>query len=259
MRTTIQRNFRKAAFSIFLLLSPLGAAGQGTFQNLGFENTILTVFERNPSIPSYATNATVPGWDWSPHGNAGYGDPNTTVSFNDIALDAPAVTLHGTNSFRPAIRGSYSILLQGGTTAGGLATGNTNGASVFQTGQIPADSLSLIYLGGGAVRVSFNGQTLPRIAVGSTANSTIWGADISGYAGQSGELRFTAPWLSTGMLDSILFSPTAIPEPSVLVLSAIFVLCLFRMMKRPNRIACTVVYRNRFSNDSRISHHSRDL
>lgn len=257
MKTTIQRNFRAAAFSSFLLLTPLGAAGQGTFQNLGFENTTLTVFVTNPWGPYYTTNATIPGWDWSPHGTFGFGDPNTNVAFNGMALDAPAVTLHGTNSFLPAIRGSYSILLQGGTTAGGLVYGNTNGASVFQTGQIPADSLSLIYLGSGAVRVSFNGQTLPGIAVGSTANSTIWGADISGYAGQSGELRFTAPWLSTGMLDSILFSPTAIPEPSVLALSGIFVLCLFRMMKRPNRIGYTAVCRNHFNFGSSISHFSR--
>jgi len=87
-------------------------------------------------------------------------------------------------------------------------------------------------LGGAAVRVSFNGLTLPRVPLGSTANYTVWGVDVSAYAGQTGELRFTAPWLSAGVLDGIQFSLTAIPEPSVLALSGIFMLCLFGTMRR---------------------------
>ena len=98
MGTTIQRNVRTAACSSLLLLSALGAAGQSTFQNLGFENTTITVILINPSGPYYATNATVPGWAWSPHQTFGYGDPNTTVTFDGIALDSSAVTLHGTDS-----------------------------------------------------------------------------------------------------------------------------------------------------------------
>jgi hypothetical protein len=114
MRTTIQRNVQTAACSSLLLLSVLGAAGQGTFQNLGFENTTLTVFLINPGYPYpyYATNATIPGWAWSPLETFGFGDPNTAVSFNDMALDSAAVTLHGTNSpYAPPLSGNYSILL----------------------------------------------------------------------------------------------------------------------------------------------------
>src|ERR1041385_10866 len=143
------------------------ASGQG-FVNLGFEDTTLTVFVRNPSIPSYATNATIPGWDWSPHSNAGYGDPNTTVAFNEVTLDAPAVTLHGTNSpYAPSLAGDFSILLQGGSQ---FTPPQFGGASVFQTGEIPNTARSLQYLGQGAFQVTFNGQSLTSFVLESAPN-----------------------------------------------------------------------------------------
>lgn len=190
-----------------------------TFVNLGFESTTISTVHY-PGGDRYF--ATLPGWSY--YGIPSEGGPGT-VNYNTIALDAAAVTLHGTSSLSaPAIQGSYSVLLQGGTIAGGMAY-RTNGASVFQTGQIPASSLSLIYLGGGAVRVSFNGQALSRVVLGSTASYTIWGLDVSAYAGQSGELRFTAPWLTAGVLDGIQFSSTAIPEPSGFALLSLGSFC----------------------------------
>lgn len=233
MRTTIRRLVRTAACSSLFLLSELGAPAQGTFQNLGFENTTLTVFVRNPSIPSYATNVTVPGWDWSPHVNAGYGDPNTTVSFNEIALDSAAVTLHGTGSFRPVLSGNYSILLQGGSQ---FSPPQFGGAAVFQTGQIPVTAQSLIYLGSIGFQVSFNGQTLSRVALDSTPTYTRWGIDISSYAGQSGELRFAVPWLGSGTLDGIQFSSSPIPEPSALSLSILGLVSVVALTRLLNHV-----------------------
>jgi len=58
--------------------------------------------------------------------------------------------------------------------------------------------------------------------------------DVSAYAGQSGELRFTSPWLASGLLDDVRFSSVAIPEPSALALCSLGVLILFGAMKRPN-------------------------
>jgi hypothetical protein len=216
MRTTIRRNVQTAACSSLLLLSALGAAGQGTFQNLGFENTTLTVTLINPWGPYYATNATVPGWAWSPHETFGFGDPNTTVAFDNMALDSAAVTLHGINSYGPVLSGNYSIMLQGGSQ---FLPQQYGGASIFQTGSIPVTAQSLIYLGGAALQVSFNGQSLSPVALGTTPSYTRWGIDISPYAGQSGELRFAVPWLTTSMLDGIRFSSSPVPEPSVLSLS----------------------------------------
>jgi hypothetical protein len=216
-----------------LLIGRLNGLAQG-FVNLGFENTTPTRFLVNEFNPDYyATNATVPGWDWSPHFTAGFGDPNTTVALNNLALDSPFVTLQGTNSpYAPAIRGEYSILLQGGSQF----VPSTSYSAIWQTGQIPTNAESLIYWGG-ALQVTFNGQPLIPVAISNAANYIIWGMDISAYAGQTGELRFTKPWLPTNfsdgaLLDNIQFSSSPIPEPSPLALTAVGTLLLgFRRWK----------------------------
>lgn len=216
MRTHIQRSVQQTACSSLLFLSALGAAGQGAFQNLGFEDTTVTAVLVNPLSGSYRYIATLPGWTWSPVGNFLNADPSA-VSFNDIALDAPAVTLHGTDSpFEPVLSGNYTLLLQGGTS---FIPPQEGGASIFQTGQIPLDAKSLTYLGGAGLQVSFNGQSLWPIALESTPSYTEWGVNISPYAGQSGELRFAVPWQDGSLLDGIQFSSTPIPEPSVVPLS----------------------------------------
>jgi hypothetical protein len=188
-----------------LVLSCQIVCGQA-FVNLDFENTTLTAFLVNPYIPYYAINATLPGWNWSPLGTFGNGDPNTTVAFNNIALDAPYVTLQG-SLYYPPIQGSYALLLQGGTLAGGHATGNTNGAFIFQSGQIPSSAKSISYWGS-ALQVTFNGQPLAFYAISNAPNYTIWGGDISAYAGQTGQLLFNAPWQTSAFLDNIQFSPS---------------------------------------------------
>lgn len=192
---------------------------QGIFQNLGFENTTLNVIVSNPWIPSFITNATIPGWEWSPRSNFGFGDPQTTVSLNNFALDAPAVTLHSSNSTSyPSLHGGYGVLLQGGTRSGGLVSGNTNGAYIYKSGQIPTTVQTLTYFASGAISVTLNGQFLPSIVLSHAASYSVWGVSISDYAGQLVELRFTTPWLANGRLDNVRFSSGAIPEPSSCVL-----------------------------------------
>lgn len=194
------------------------------FLNRGFETTTMTpvVF---PGGTRYV--ATVPGWAWSPPGNAVNGDPNS-VGYNDFALDAPAVILQGISSpFSPAISGSYSILLQGGSQS----VPSSSYSAIWQSGQVPADAQSLIYWGG-ALQVTFDGHSLAPVAIANTASYTIWGMDISAYAGQTGELRFTKPWLPTNfsdgaLLDNIQFSSVAVPEPSALALCGVSLLLLF--------------------------------
>jgi hypothetical protein len=182
------------------------------FTNLNFETTTITtvVF---PGGDRYT--ATVPGWTGFGQ-NFVNGDPNS-VALNDIALDNPAVTLQGTNSpFAPAIQGKYSILLQGGT----MYAQSTNGASIGQTGQIPLTARSITYWGN-ALQVTFDGQMLSFVAISNAPNYTIWGADISAYAGQTGQLLFTEPWQNEGLLDNIQFSSSPVPEPNVFGLFAL--------------------------------------
>lgn len=173
------------------------------FVNLNFETATIST-NHNPGGDTYT--ALISGWIPS------------NVPFNSINLDAPGVNLEGTNSpFVPAIEGNYSIFLQGGSSF----SPDTNGASIGQTGQIPANSLSLMFWGYiSSTGVSFDGQTLSLVTLGSTANYNIYGADISAFAGQTGQLLFTVPWQSAGVLDNIQFSSTGVPEPSTLALTA---------------------------------------
>jgi hypothetical protein len=63
-------------------------------------------------------------------------------------------------------------------------------------------------------------------ALSSTTDSTLYGADVSGYSGSTGELKIASPPTAGSpyhsfLIDSIVFSSQAIPEPSVIGLSAL--------------------------------------
>ena len=192
-------------------LASLGIIAYGTtlclsqgFLNLNFEGaTILTT--HTATISRWTVNAP----------NYVNGDPNS-IPYNDIALDVPAVNLEGTNAPAPsiqAIQGNYSLLMQGGSRTSPI----TNGASIWQTGQIPISAESMTYWGN-ALQVTFNNQLLTFNAISNTANYTVWGADVSAYAGQTGQLMFAVPWQGSAMLDNIQFSSMPIPEPGSLAL-----------------------------------------
>ncbi len=73
-----------------------------------------------------------------------------------------------------------------------------------------------------SLQVSFNGQVIPVIQAGSTANYAIMGANISAFAGQTVELLFSAlPNSGNVLLDNIQFSSSPIPEPGTLALAAL--------------------------------------
>jgi len=196
-----------------LVLTVLGCltVGGQNFVNLTFDRTTIT----NAPFGNNIYLATIPGWTWTPQYNFGFYNTSNLVSLNEIALDAPVVTLQGTDSpFFPAIQGRYSVLLQGGSSI----MPSTSYAAIGQTGQIPVTALSLTFWGG-ALQVTFNGQPLALTAVGFAPNYTLWAADIAPYAGQTGRLLFTAPWQTTALLDNIQFSSTPLPEPGPFALS----------------------------------------
>lgn len=173
---------------------------QGTFENLGFEDATIVPIPLTDFI--VASNA-LPGWRCYIGGTEVGG-----VHYNMFALAAPAISLHGTTSpdFQP-LAGSYSVFLQSGLAL--------TGAAIAQTGEIPADAQSVRFFANiSSLQVTFAGQALLLSAVGSTPNYTIYGADVSPFAGLPGELRFTSP-AGIAFLDNIFFSNVPIPEPSV--------------------------------------------
>jgi hypothetical protein len=113
--------------------------------------------------------------------------------------------------------------------ASGTFGNNPTTASIGQTGTIPNTAQSLtFYLGDlyGNFQVSFNGQPLSFMSISNTLNYTIYGADISSYAGQTGQLLFTAPLQIDAILDNIQFSSLPIPEPAEFALAVLGALLL---------------------------------
>jgi hypothetical protein len=211
--------------------------GQG-FVNLDFEDSIVT-----SSTPAwwFAGNtgmANMPGWTefngWSDSNYSG----GASVIYNNQTLDSPNVSLWDTAYPNPAIQGIFSLYLYGGSTAYAQAyPGLPTGASISQTGQIPITANSISYWGSSynGLQVTFNGQPLAFINTGNGANYSVWSADISAYAGQTGQLVFTAAWQNGGMLDNIQFSSSQVPEPSVFGLLSTGMILYLWLMKRPNQ------------------------
>jgi hypothetical protein len=203
--------------SVFFLIATttLNAA---SFQNLDFEAGTVV------QIPGFNTNRVYfdqafPGW----RGYVG-GIQQTVALYNAICLGCSAIGI--LNSHRPpddVIEGSLTPVLQGSDLY--IAD-----AVLAQTGQVPVGTQSLLFRARvyGRIGVELGGQSLSLIPVGSGSNYVSYGADISAWAGQEADLRFTAfstdqPLGSSGLffLDSIEFSTTPIPEPSTFAFLAV--------------------------------------
>jgi hypothetical protein len=196
---------------VLVALCGKGAA-QG-FVSLNFESAVINTNGAPPF--SVVANNAMPGW-------AAYvgGNTQTYIIYNTINLDAAGVSIQGTITSIPSlqpIQGSYSIFLQGASQFVPQQC-----AAIGQTGQIPADAVSLIFWGNlNSSDVSFDDQNLPLIILGSTATYNIYGADISAFAGQTGQLLFTANPSGSFFLDNIQFSSSPVPEPGMLALCAL--------------------------------------
>jgi hypothetical protein len=210
-----------------LLTAALSAGAQPVlFQNLDFESA-------NLSHPSGMYNEVpiaqaLPSW----HASIG-GVPVSEVWTDGESAGDAAINVLGPGwpyIYPGIISGNYTVLLQAGANPQGGDTAVN--VSIFQTGTIPADAQSLDFEawnieGGGPPSVSFDGNSLSPVALSSGQSLsgqpyTLYGADISAYAGQMGQLRFTdvfgGPVMCGIELDDISFSPNAVPEPSTLAL-----------------------------------------
>ena len=192
---------------LILACSPLSSQSQGTFGNLGFEQATT-----NPSI-------TVSNWTLY----------SGSIAYNTVGIGGAAITLHDSMSthFQP-LQGNYSILLQG-------SQANTpTSSAIGQTGQIPVDSLSVRYWAypGSNLQLTFGGQLIPVTILSSTASYNVFGGNVSAFAGQTAELRFTALAHTAGLIDNIQFSNQPIPEPSVFCLIGLGALLFCRQAAR---------------------------
>jgi hypothetical protein len=218
---------KRNLFTLAVLLaiagqSLLSVRAQGTFQNLNFESATLPVIPSGQYGGPVSILSGIPRWK-------GYMGNNqvTQVLHNNMTLGSSSIDILGPNftygNIAP-IDGNYSVLLQPGASSSGFAD-----ASIAENGTIPSDTSYLQFKAWvqTSLSVSFNGHDLTLVPISTTSSYVLYSADLSSFAGQTGELRFTAPFYSSGannvLLDSISF---AVPEPSVFVLGAMGVGCL---------------------------------
>jgi hypothetical protein len=199
------------------------------FVNLDFESAQIKPIAGSPFYPyGVATTNALPGWTATAYANT---TPLTSIAYNFFLLlgNESEINLMATNGLQ--ISGGFSALLQGGVGPG---------VSISQTGLVPVSTLSLLFAaqsGNGTLQVSLGGLNLPFFALSTGANYTLYGADVSAFAGQTQQLMFSALNVSSGLnawnIDNIQFSSTAVPEPSGLALAALGTLLLgFRRWKK---------------------------
>ena len=204
--------------TVGLVLINQASLSQG-FINLDFEQAKIVVNPSGMYPDSVYASLAIPGWTAYINGTQ-----VDDIILDTVPLDAAEVTFQGINSdYLTPIQGNFSVALFGSSIFGPQAS-----AAIGQTGQIPVTAETLIFWANifGSLQVSFDGQMLDCLLTGSTATYGIYSADISAFAGQTGELLFTAQMNSSALLDNIQFSNIPVPEPgtwSLLALGATFI------------------------------------
>ena len=217
--------FKSFVITSVLFVSLSDCFSQG-FINLNFESAKIISDPDSLYYPyGIATTNALPGWTAFIGGSS-----RDQITFNAPATGSTWVSIYATNGFQ--ISGKNSVLLQGG-----FYPFNPTTAAISQTGLVPLSALSLLFQAqpvqpnAGTLEVSLGGQVLNFFALSTGANYTLYGADITGFAGQTAALSFSAlqnlDAYNAWNLDNIQFSSTAVPEPATLAMTLLGVALLF--------------------------------
>ncbi len=196
----------------WLLAGTLLGHSQGAFINLNFEEGYLP-----PETTGFEPVAiALPGWTvlWGTN-------VETQISRNGYGPGAQSFVSINETRVWPIFADRYYLSF----TRDGRDLIST---AIYQTGVVPTGTMSLQFLTAlvwfpGDMEVSVSGTSLPLQVLNSTPTSALIGADLSAYAGQTVELRFTSLPYQEGRgintyLDKIEFSTQPVPEPSVVAL-----------------------------------------
>jgi hypothetical protein len=192
------------------------APTKGAFINLDFEAGTLVVTDQSFIVQAAPA---LPGWSALFNGT-----PRTTIAYNTHAISLWDVSIHDAASIYGKISGTFSVALQGGVSGPGPGGSTMGYGAIAQNGTVPSDARSVLFSAniGGPLEVSVMGEVLPFVGLASQPNYTTYGVDVTRFAGQSGELRFSAPFGGFGrlvMIDDIRFSTQVVPEPTTSALA----------------------------------------
>ncbi|HEX3799742.1 MAG TPA: hypothetical protein VH413_13685 [Verrucomicrobiae bacterium] len=199
---------------VLLTAAAMSANAQGTFRNLNFESANVAGDSRVTQIP--IVNA-FPGWS-ATETEASFGTQSLTqVYYDALALGSPLIAVNdnelGSGSLPPPLQGSFSAYISGG---------NGFAFSLMQTGVVPFESKSLlvdIQDDAFGLQTTINGNLINMVPLYDNSIYTVYGGDISAFAGELDQLAFTEPGFPSGIgaatIDDIQFSPNLVPEPGV--------------------------------------------
>lgn len=218
---------------VFVLVSTILSASGQSFVNLGFESANVVPFT-SYFPPWVQFSNAFPGWA----GSLGGASTTAAISNDLLYSQAPGFAILDTNYSTTTLYGAQVGLIAGNYTAV-LRSGYETSvapvdASLSQVGLVPDNAQSLQFKanlvspdGHGAFSVTLGGQPLTLQVLGSGPDYTLYGADVSSFAGQVEQLAFDVapgPSLNSSdgneylFLDAIDFSSSAIPEPTFLEL-----------------------------------------
>ena len=232
---------KTTAFALyaFCVLSWPYSGQSASFQNLNFDNANTNNLVDVSGRGDYAgpTSELLPNWQVTVSGIDA-----TLTGFN---LTAPGSGYHTIVSpsyaNRSPVIGLYSFVMAPFYDVRGTFIPY----SLAQTGDVPADAKSIRFLSYWApLQLEVNGSLAP-VAYTQRLSEPAWNgnipvfdavADISPYAGQTVELKFTTlltpNYPGANGLDEIFFSDVAIPEPSTLALLLLGALVLAARLRR---------------------------
>ena len=226
-RWSAAMRFQITAWSVCglaVLLTAAEGLAQGSFQNLDFEAAVIPS-GTHPGLGVYISSA-FPGWSPS------------TAWYDSVSLGGAAISVIDSSAapywyYQPSlqsfIQGQYSAVL----FAGGIV--NDTSSSISQTGLVPSGTRSLqakMSWHNAAPVVTLGGQTVNMVPLQMFPGYTLYGGDISSFAGQVETLSITKPPVygqvppSWVLLDDIGFSGQVVPEPGVFGLSALAALLI---------------------------------
>jgi len=204
------------------------------FVNLNFESADTS--GHSPGDMNVAIANAFPGWTGTFTSSLNTNTPSL-VGYDVISLGGPVISINDSSSGINSIQGVYSALLFGG------GSNPLYSSALSQTGMVPVGTESLLLdanFSGASFVVTLGGQNISMTPLQSFSNYILYGGNVSSFAGQTVDLSIIEP-PSTGtqpsslLLDNIQFSPSSVPEPRALSLTALGgSLLIWRRWKRLN-------------------------